>query len=309
MKRDTSGNWYMDFTCKNICLLTAKFIWEPSIADERKPTVPNLSSYVNFSKKTSDGKPVHGASSLAVFGKDTTGALGTISYDSDRGYWCATGGNNNFYDMQPYAKGDGYLLVEDLSASTATFDIWYGVDGTKASRWKYNLPGLTRLYFEAAQMNPSNGFSSAGKHAFLVGGVTQPINAALYNYAKGTTAADGVNLTEYITSSTDFNRATLKALTTAACAKLKADYGSNVRVYVVKYRKQSGWKALTRNGTAAHSSGSGTHSYTEIDDCATSTGGTAYDAADEAALKTTLDTIAAEIKTWGGYEEAKNVAE
>jgi hypothetical protein len=271
-----------------------------------KPTVPNLSSYVNFSQKTSDGKPVHGASSLAVFGRDTAGALGTISYDSDRGYWCATGGSNNFYDMQPYAKGEGYLLVEDLSTSTATFDIWYGVNGTKASRWKYYLPGLTRLYFDEAQMNPSNGFSSGGKHAFLVGGVTQPINAALYNYAKGKTAAEGEDLTAYVTPSTDFNRATLKALTTAACSKLKA---AGARVYVVKYRKQSGWKALTRNGTAAHSSGSGTHSYTEIDACATSTGGTAYDVADEAALKTTLDAIAAEIKTWAGYEEAKNVAE
>ena len=38
-------------------------------------------------------------------------------------------------------------------------------------------------------------------------------------------------------------------------------------------------------------------------------GGMAYDAADEAALKTTLDAIAAEIKTWGEYEEAKNVTE
>ena len=299
-----NATYYMDFNCANLVILRAKFLrWQPRFS---KPTVPNLSSYVDFSQKTSNRKPVHGASSLAVFGKDTTGALGTISYDSDRGYWCATGGNNNFYDMQPYAKGDGYLLVEDLSASTATFDIWYGVDGTKASRWKYYLPGLTRLYFDEAQMNPSNGFSSGGKHAFLVGGVTQPINAALYNYAKGKIAADGEDLTAYVKPSTDFNRATLKALTTAACSKLK---DAGVRVYVVKYRKQSGWKALTRNGTGAHSSGSGTHSYTEIDACATSTGGTAYDVADEAALKTTLDTIAAAIKTWAGYEEAKNVAE
>ena len=299
-----NATYYMDFDATNLVILRAKFLrWQPRFS---KPTVPNLSSYVDFSQEGSDGKPVHGASSLAVFGKDTTGALGTISYDSDRGYWCATGGSNNFYDMQPYAKGEGWLLVEDLSTSTATFDIWYGVDGTKASRWKYNLPGLTRLYFDAAQMNPSNGFSSGGKHAFLVGGVTQPINAALYNYAKGTTAAEGENLTESVTPSTDFNMAKLKTLTTAACNKLKA---AGARVYVVKYRKQSGWKALTRNGAAAHSSGSGTHSYTEIDACAASTGGTAYDAADEAALKTTLDAIAAEIKTWGGYEEAKNVTE
>ena len=38
-------------------------------------------------------------------------------------------------------------------------------------------------------------------------------------------------------------------------------------------------------------------------------GGKAYDAANEVDLKTTLDTIATEIKAWAGYEEAKNVME
>ena len=222
---------------------------------------------------------------------------------------------------QPYAKGDGWLLVEDLSASIAgagagtgaTFDIWYGVDGTKASRWKYNLPGLTRLYFDAAQMNPSNGFSSGGKHAFLVGGVTQPINAALYNYAKGTTAAEGENLTESVTPSTDFNMAKLKTLTTAACNKLKA---AGARVYVVKYRKQTKYNSISSSVVSGYSdlTSSNTwtdtptdHSYTEVDNCASTTGGTAYDVATEEDLKTTLDDIAAKIKSWAEYSEAKNV--
>ena len=154
-------------------------------------------------------------------------------------------------------------------------------------------------------MNPSNGFSSAGKHAFLIGGITQPINAALYNYVYGT---GSYNLNSYVSPSSDFNRAALRALTTAACAKLKTDLGTdNVRVYVIKYRKQDNWGALTRNGTSAHSSTSTAHSYTEIDNCATSTGGTAYDVTTEADLKTKLDTIAAAIKDWAEYEEAKNV--
>ena len=58
----------------------------------------------------------------------------------------------------------------------------------------------------------------------------------------------------------------------------------------------------------------------EIDTCATSTGGKVYDigtAADDTAnngtsanataLKETLDDIASDIKAWAGYEDAKNV--
>ena len=300
--KKSGTSYYMDFNATNIVLLNAKLVkWELEFT---KPALPSLSSYVDFSQMSSS-KPVHASTSLAVFGKDTAGNLGTISYDSNVGYWCATGVNNNFFDMQPYAKGDGYLLVEDLSTSLKTFDISYGVSGTKASRWNHYLPGLTRLYFDATQMNPSNGFSSAGKHAFLIGGITQPINAALYNYVYGT---GSYNLNSYVSPSSDFNRAALRALTTAACAKLKTDLGTdNVRVYVIKYRKQDNWGALTRNGTSAHSSTSTAHSYTEIDNCATSTGGTAYDVTTEADLKTKLDAIAAAIKDWAEYEEAKNV--
>ena len=60
----------------------------------------------------------------------------------------------------------------------------------------------------------------------------------------------------------------------------------------------------------------------EIDACATSTGGKVYDigtAADDTAsngtsanamaLKETLDDIAADIKNWAGYEDARNITD
>ena len=206
--------------------------------------------------------------------------------------------------------------MEDLSANLSTFDIWYGIDKQKASRWKYYLPGLTKLFFDADKMNPSNGFSSSGKHSFLVGGLTQPINAALYNYGVGKGVVTSTT-SNYVNPGNDFNRTVLKKLTTDACTKLKA---AGARVYVLKYRKQDKWKAFLRNETSAHSSQAITHSYTEIDACATSSGGKVYDigtAADDTAsngtsanttaLKETLDAIAADIKDWAGYEDARNV--
>ena len=44
-------------------------------------------------------------------------------------------------------------------------------------------------------------------------------------------------------------------------------------------------------------------SYTEIENCATTTGGAKYDVTTEADLKTTLDTIAQAIKTWAATAE------
>lgn len=79
-----------------------------------------------------------------------------------------------------------------------------------------------------------------------------------------------------------------KAATAMACSKLKEAYGDNIRIYLVKYRKSDG-------------------DYTYLDNCATSTGGKSYDAGDSAALKSTLDTIAADLKTWAEYKEARVV--
>ena len=80
------------------------------------------------------------------------------------------------------------------------------------------------------------------------------------------------------------------------------------RIYVVMFRKQSGYNYLKRNGKSVYSSGSGTYDYSYISKCATDSGGEAYDVGNNTAtLKSKLDEIAADIKTWANYEEAKNV--
>ncbi len=119
------------------------------------------------------------------------------------------------------------------------------------------------------------------------------------------TREEGVNEVEssitdaYVTPSTDFNRGMLKQLTEDACKKLK---NKGVRIYVIKYKVQQKWEALTRSGTTAVS-----HDYTAIDNCAMSSGGEVYNVSSENDLKSTLNTIAQKTKTFAGRVGAKNV--
>lgn len=80
----------------------------------------------------------------------------------------------------------------------------------------------------------------------------------------------------------------ITSLTTKACTKLKQVYGDNIKIHIIKYRKDSG-------------------NYSYLDDCAVSTGRKVYDISNQADLKVKLDEIATELKTWAGRTEAKNV--
>ena len=302
-----SATYYMDFDCTNLVILRAKFMrWQPIFS---KPTVPSLSSVIDYSQGSSS-KPSY--NSNLVF----TQQVNAI-YDGKLGYWRLTGGSHCIVDMQKYAKNDLFFFTEEYNPTGASVakPIWYG-NGTQksyASRVTMYLPGMVGMFFKGTEYWPGFGHGGSGNHKMIYAGCTQPINAALYNYAKGTTTA---NLDSYVSPSTDFNRATLKTLTTAACAKLKTDYGSNVRVYVVKYRKQTKYNSISSSAVTEYgnlrSSNTWTdtptnHSYTEVDNCASTTGGTAYDVTTEADLKAKLDDIAAKIKSWAEYSEAKNV--
>ena len=52
----------------------------------------------------------------------------------------------------------------------------------------------------------------------------------------------------------------------AACKKLKDTYGSNLRIYVIKYRPQSQYKTIA---TYDQSATNKTHDYSIVDNCAT----------------------------------------
>ena len=297
-----SATYYMDFNATNLVFIRAKFIrWQPIFT---APTVPSLSSVIDYSQ-TSNSKPSYNADLVFTQQDNAT-------YDTKLGYWRLTGGSHCIVDMQKYAKNDFFFFTEEYNPTSASVakTIWYG-NGTQksyASRITRYLPGMVGMFFKGTEYWPGFGHGGTGNHKMVYSGCTQPINAALYNYAKGTSEAI---LDANIGPTVDFNRTVLKQLTTDACSKLK---NASVRVYVVKYRKQtkynsigsssvSGYSSLTSSDTWTNTAAD--QSYTEIENCATTTGGAKYDVTTEADLKTTLDTIAEAIKTWAGATEAK----
>ena len=299
-----SKRWYMDFDVKDIILLYAKL--KNSEPKKAYPTALEHSSTIDFSVNNS-GKPKYN-SNLVMYadGNYNEGVPSATTFSNNIGFWCTTEGNNNFYDKQPYSRNDFFMLWEDINSTASWCGVWYG-NGTNS--WHSNylyayIPGSNKLFSDYKQNWPAAGFSAEnGRMAFIWAGFTQPINAALYNYKFNTTV--GSNTDSYVSPTNDFNTSVIKQVTTDACSKLK-ELGT--RIYVVMFRKQSGYNYLKRNGKSAYSSGSGTYDYSYISKCATDSGGKAYDVGNNTAtLKAKLDEIAADIKTWANYEEAKNV--
>jgi hypothetical protein len=128
-----------------------------------------------------------------------------------------------------------------------------------------------------------------------------PVNSVLYygageeglhQYAwqsSNQEGSKGVLLTESETDSSACTATTaVRHVTIDACAKLKSEHEENLRIYVVKYRKQNG-------------------NYNYIDDCA-SDAEYVHDVADEASLNAALQQIADDIKeNFAGYKSAQNI--
>jgi hypothetical protein len=169
-------------------------------------------------------------------------------------------------------------------------------NGTDTKCEIYNPGGLHRKFLPFDKIShPLNvnfdmdGISSSVVK-FIMTGFTLPVNRALYDRQTGPS-----NELYDATS-------TCRVVTTAACTELKKN--TNLKIYVVKYRKQEG-------------------DYGYIDSCASGVGyvydvDTNYykkgaDAANDTAataeknLAKALADIAADIKSSGNYEAAKNV--
>ncbi len=93
----------------------------------------------------------------------------------------------------------------------------------------------------------------------------------------------------------------VKLVTKDACAKLKGDWGDNLRVYIIKYRKQTQYKhPVTQAAT--------NFDYSYLDSCASGTSAPyMYDITTEDQLKSALDAIYTDIEKWAGKTEARNV--
>jgi hypothetical protein len=179
------------------------------------------------------------------------------------------------------------------------------------------FPGVLRFFVPSDSIGVSDRMSmdvhnigGGSKYKMIFGGFTWPVNTVLYHGASGSTLQSYSWQTAVIddngntTGVTDPNVAVRK-VTSDACSKLKTEYGDNVRIYVVKYRKQTKYKHKI-SGTVTDFDDATYYNY--LNDCATGTAAPyLHDVSTEAQLKSALDNIAANIKSFAQYQEAKNV--
>jgi hypothetical protein len=224
-----------------------------------------------------------------------------ITYDTILGHWvtCASRGNsegagwNHFFNKN--IPGDFYCLMDDIGTASPLM-FWFDNDNfgfvTNPEKARY-LPGLMRISTPHGTSHEKNFVcydlwnTNTAKYKMIYGGFTSPINAVLWS---GAWQSDGAGAT-YDSS------AACALVTAAACSKLKTDWGDNIRIYIIKYRKQPQYKHKVTEEVL-------TFGYSYLDGCA-SKPSYVYDVTDEASLKSTLSTIAADIKSFAGYAEAR----
>jgi hypothetical protein len=236
--------------------------------------------------------------------------------------------------------GDFYFLADDIGTYTPKFMMFDKSTeelGEVSASTQYNIginsPGLFRHFLDISNQEKNNSnvrfdimnIDDGARMQFIHSGFTLPINAALWAGANGSTL-HSYQWQSDANGNWNGNDATaaVQAVTTSACTKLKSDWGSNIRIYLIKYRKQTQYKHPV-TGEAVN------FNYDYLDYCASSrdadsiydTTATSseeaqknkyiYDitADDLSEAKGNLDkalkAIANDIKKWAEYEEAKNV--
>lgn len=208
----------------------------------------------------------------------------SISYSNSGKYY--------FSKIQPLLlHGDITNITEDYGSAPAYTYFVFG----KGAQYYYT-PGCTRVFapifrtnvnkhISCGEYSSTSGSAAGGALQLLTTEITYPLNNVLVNGGFQSSSTMGSNLG-------------VADVTIKACEKLKADFGSNLRVYVIKYRKQENSKDVL--GATIK------HNYTYIDACATNDS-YVYDLQTADQLKDTLTTIAEDIKTFANYENAQNV--
>jgi hypothetical protein len=331
-----SDSYSISFSMKNIALIKAKFTADSPV-EYRPLHKPEVSRVVDFSKNDG-GKPLYNKDEV-VFGKDDGDTSSTgQEYDAMLGHWVTKdseimgdigeSGYNQFFNKN--IVGDFYCLMEEIGSIPPLVyccdnDFGIKVDAVNSSRlataryWS----GLARISTPYGVYDPkANAWiniyrcNAGTKYRMIYGGFTWPLNVVLWAGAVGETLhqkqwqSDGSgNITA--DQAGDASLACPRT-TRDVCAKLKADWGANLRMYVVKYRKQTAHKHKITGAEVPFD----TQRYSYLNYCAgpgnIESSGSApymYDTANETELKNALAAIAADIKTFAEYQEAKIVPE
>ena len=182
----------------------------------------------------------------------------------------------------------------------------------------HKAPGLVRRWLSLDEQEDEYtrfdiyDINSGAKCQYITTGTTLPINAALWAGAEGDSLhehhwqadASGKEIYDQDKDGKWILRdatSAVKLVTKDAYTKLKHDWGDNLRVYIIKYRKQTQYKhPVTQTAT--------NFDYSYLSNCASGTSAPyMYDITTEAQLKSALDAIYTDIEKWAGRTEAKNV--
>lgn len=160
--------------------------------------------------------------------------------------------------------GDMYFITDSRYHNFGIGNAYYQI----GSLMEYLGGGLYKIALSGDVEYSWDLKNIAQEIPLVVAGVTMPVNLALFS--------------KY--GNVSNNTALQKKATKDACDALKAKYGNNLRIYIIKYK-------------------TGAENVSYLDTYATNN--CLYSITTESQLKTTLQKIAKELKTWAGYTEAK----
>ena len=293
----------------------------------KKLRLPEMSRVVDYSANK-NSRPLYDEN-LISYGENETGKIAdrSITWNSQLNCWTTHSILNGYEEKHGvsgwhhyYKKGitgDFYLLINDIGSAPAKFMLFnkYNASNSDGAHLYnnvcFNITGLTRQFLSTTNQEATNSYirfdicniNDGAKFEFISAGITLPLNTILY-FGVGESGV-GQYKWQYDQDSKSYAVGPTQAVsnvTKDACAKLKSDWKDNLRIYIVKYRKQEKYKhPVTGSETA--------FDYKYLDECATSSDHL-YDVSDEDGLKSALQKIADDIKSSGfaDYKPAKNVS-
>jgi hypothetical protein len=209
-------------------------------------------------------------------------------------------------------SGDGTTFSNEYVSPFMVHMNITGSDTNSLEKGAYYAPGLIRKFARnvralggfSISMNGSSS-SYSNRADLIVTDFTYPVNSVLYFGCSAAGDLYGKSWQGNSNGTTTYSTTNAAQLATKdVCAKLKSDHGNNLRIYVVKFRKQEKYKTFPfRTGTEITQTNV-SHNYSYIDDCA-SEASYVHDATTETTLKSALDAIATDIKSWAEYKDAK----
>lgn len=316
----SDGTYRIKLDLNNVQITDPQMVDTNVVFEYTKLRLPEMSRTVDFSKNIG-GKPVYD-NNLIVYGENESGnftgngGITGLTYDSNLNYWITCKSDSQWANgiisgwHHCYLRGiigDFFINIEDIGTAPPALFLYeteypLSDDSSNARYRSGSVLHFTpfKYFIENNLMRFTlHNVGIGAKYKAIMLGFTFPINTALYY------GADGTTLNKYQWQMNQNNSLEIdpniacSRVTTDACKKLKQDWGNNLRIYVIKYRKQTNYKHKVR-GTVKN------FDYSYIDQCA-SDPSYVYDVSNDQNLKDTLQSIADNIKTFAGYQGAKNV--